>query len=123
MISCLISNEQALVVNLIPKEFLAISFNCLTFSLLNLPLLYFDNKLVSFVEEVFSISSGVGYLSNNSEISNCYTIGNINSLGGGAIAGGTTTELQSISIRNCYYLENIQNGNNGANVQRNWSKD
>ena len=65
MISCLISNEQAFVVNLIPKEFLAICFNCLTFSLLNLPLLCFDNKLVSLVEEVFSISSGVGYLSNN----------------------------------------------------------
>ena len=70
-----------------------------------------------------AIGGIVGYLSNNSEISNCYTIGNINSLGGGAIVGGITTELQSISIRNCYYLENIHNGNNGAYFQRNGSKD
>ena len=71
----------------------------------------------------FGVGGIVGYLGNNSEISNCYTIGNINSLGGGAIVGGSTTELQSISIRNCYYLENIHNGNNGAYFQRNGSKD
>lgn len=61
----------------------------------------------------------VGFLGNNSKISNCYTSGNIVSLGGGAIAGGTTTEIKDDSMSNCYYLENTQNGNNGGYFKRN----
>ena len=62
----------------------------------------------------------VGFLWNtNSKISNCYTSGNIISLGGGAIAGGVITEIQDDSMSNCYYLENTQNGNNGGNFKRN----
>ena len=61
----------------------------------------------------------VGFLENNSKISNCYTSGNIVSLGGGAIAGGTRTGIQDDSMSNCYYLENTQNGNNGGDFKRN----
>lgn len=61
----------------------------------------------------------VGFLGNNSKISNCYTSGNIISLRGGAIAGGVITGIQDDSISNCYYLENTQNGNNGYYFERN----
>ena len=61
----------------------------------------------------------VGFLGNNSKISNCYTSGNIISLGGGAIAGGVITGIQDDSMSNCYYLENTQNGNNGGYFKRN----
>ena len=47
LISCLISKEQASVVNLIPKDSLATSLIWRAVSLLNLPLECFDNKLVS----------------------------------------------------------------------------
>ena len=65
LISCLISKEQASVVNLIPKDSFATSFRWVAVSLLNLPLECLDNKLASFVVEIFKMSSGVGQLSNN----------------------------------------------------------
>lgn len=65
MISCLISNEQALEVNLIPKEDLAMPLIFKAVSLPNLPLLFLDKMLDSLVVFILRISSGVGQLSNN----------------------------------------------------------
>lgn len=65
LISCLISKEQALVVNLIPKDSLATSLIWRAVSLLNLPLECLDNKLASLVVDILIMSSGVGQLSNN----------------------------------------------------------
>lgn len=65
LISCLISKEQASVVNLIPKDSLATSLIWRAVSLLNLPLECLDNKLASLVVEILIMSSGVWQLSNN----------------------------------------------------------
>lgn len=65
MISCLISKEQASVVNLIPKDPFATSLMWRAVSLLNLPLECLDNKLASFVVEILIMSSGVGQWSNS----------------------------------------------------------
>ena len=60
MISCLISKEQASVVNLMPKDSLATSLIWIAVSLLNLPLECLDSKLASLVVEILIMSSGVG---------------------------------------------------------------
>lgn len=65
MISCLISKEQASVVNLIPKDDLATSLIWRAVSLSNLPLECLDNKLASLVVEILMMSSGVGQFSNS----------------------------------------------------------